>query len=279
MINGSKSSHLRMHIYAVICFLLCAIEKSSAEESFTDEKFLMSQCNAGDRNSCESIIELYQYKLISEDCIINMENLCKKEYSDACFILYFVYAWPVIDSVADLEFSMVKCDRQDDIEKGKQYLELSCEQGHLTACDQIGDGYEYGKNGYPKDPAKSIHYEIKSCDNGNGITCALLGFYYLDKVKDKSEAFKYFSMSCNIPESRQKSCFTIALMHEQGVGTEKNLQKAISVHEENCNINESQRSCQHLGVIYRDKIKDTPKSKAYFQKACEYGDEDSCSLK
>jgi TPR repeat protein len=177
---------------------------------------------------------------------------------------------------------------EKDIEKSRDFFELSASQGNTTAKAILGSFYlgltsEYsklnvlkgvenmknaGKLGHTasllfisycnligkygrQETENSLRNLQKAEAEENGFASWLLGLLYQDGIHtipadpDKSYCYylKALSLGCNY------AGISLANLYVQGIGVEKNLQKAIEYYQPLCDANESTALC-NLALIY-----------------------------
>ncbi len=187
--------------------------------------------------------------------------------------------------------------KEPDYQKAKAYAEKACDHNVGIGCDVLAS--LYGKRrGVPLDSSAFKHYMQKtvelfklSCQlNRNehyqeygryqdiAFACGKLGLIYdgenskglIEKDEKKSEA--YYQKACELQNNN--ACFMLAIIYE----SKQNMKKSIKYYTKLCERGAG--SCQYIALLYDigdDGIdRDPEKVKKYYQKACEYGDEDAC---
>lgn len=248
-----------------------------------EENHLIDACQQGSKQACHDLIRLYRKQIISPRCAPLMLDLCRKDYFEACMVLYFVHT--KVDVVANLKYSGVQCDRQLDLPKANQYIEETCEKEYPPACNQISSNYVKGQGGYPKNAGKGFEYYKQTCLSGFGSACYTLGLDYWEgsnfpwgQIKiDHKVSFDYFSEGCQ--KNHVPSCMFVAGMYMKGAGTAQNYNDALRVYSKICdhhNHRHTAKACYRVGVIYQKHLKIRSKSNQYFEKSCQKGFSKGC---
>jgi TPR repeat protein len=114
------------------------------------------------------------------------------------------------------------------------------------------------------------NYSYLMCQFGYGESC---GEFATNNLYSEN-AIVFYKKGCDLSDA--KSCNGLAEVYYEGLGTEKNLQKALTFYEKACGIynyrNEYNRACETVGTMYRlgkgTKI-DYNQAFLFYKKACD----------
>ena len=159
---------------------------------------------------------------------IDMEY-CQKGDAKACYEL---------GQIKENKFSVPK----ERLKDAADYLEKSCSLGYAKACEKLADFYKYPW-GLEIDKKKSKELGLRavklyeaSCEKEDAEACYGIGsmFYFFNDTVDQNlvAAFNYFAKGCDL--GHYISCDFTAKMYEEGMGTKKNIQKAIEISKLSC---------------------------------------------
>ncbi len=176
--------------------------------------------------------------------------------------------------------------------KAYKLLNHAAEQGHteamallgaelLMACN--GGGFNNPKSDrcwkISKDNKKAMNYLLKAAENGSSyanewlVTIYTSGFPGLEELKNETNAFYW----ANRNTDNARGLCTVAQMHEAGIGTEKNIQKAEKYYNESIKIGKGEeaefwveKSAEAIAKMYASGgnglNKDCEKSSRYLTK-------------
>lgn len=188
----------------------------------------------------------------------------------------------------------------------------ACEAGNALRCAEMGERHAWGR-GVEQDRKLMMSFYDRACKEGDTRGCRLLGASYLqDRLKqyDPVKAAKAFVQACHLEETPRCSdlarmlsdrdfgmrevalplvqeacdgedvylCAPIAEMYEQGIGVERDEERAKALFERACTPARS-RSCARLGSMYQTGAlvpQDALRALAALRKACSGGSTDSC---
>jgi TPR repeat protein len=120
--------------------------------------------------------------------------------------------------------------------------QMSCDhglgegRGDLNSCVELGRIYESGKIGALDSNAATELYQ-KACDANNARGCGHLAV----KVGDKTKALVLYTKACTIGYSYEydiytyQDCFRVGNMYRDGIGTGKDIAKALQYYKKACN--------------------------------------------
>ena len=131
--------------------------------------------------------------------------------------------------------------------------------------------------------ALAIESLRQACDShGKGQACALLSQAYYDGLgiqKNLPNSLQYSSKGCDkVEEPSGVSCYLAAQDYESEIFLELDYEKANSLYEKGCELNNSD-ACYELANNYYYGYgveESTRKATKYYQKACDLGDKAAC---
>lgn len=85
-----------------------------------------------------------------------------------------------------------------------------------------------------------------------------------------------FSIACDADYA--SGCTNLGKMHEMGLGTHKDAQKAVWFYQEACMMHDAE-SCAQLGSLYesgRGVLQDKALASRHYKNGCDSGDARSC---
>ncbi|KAH8675979.1 hypothetical protein BX600DRAFT_508167 [Xylariales sp. PMI_506] len=121
----------------------------------------------------------------------------------------------------------------DDIFKDENYAaELftqAAELGHPEAGFRMGDAYEHGKLGCPRDPALSVHFYTGAAEAGHaGAMMGLCAWYMVGAEpvleKDEEEAYEWARRSAEL--GLTKAQYAVGYFTEMGIGCRRDILEA-----------------------------------------------------
>jgi len=93
----------------------------------------------------------------------------------------------------------------------------SCNNGSGLGCWLVGYDYEYGKDGVKQDYFKANEYYKKGCKLNDGSSCCNLGYLYDNGQgvrQNKSIAKNYYGKACDLKS--QLGCKNYSILNSQG---------------------------------------------------------------
>jgi len=151
------------------------------------------------------------------------------------------------------------------------------ETGNAEAADYMGDMYEYGRGGLPKDLTQALSWYRRAESGGNIHAKASLGAMYLNGLgglpRDAEQAAKLFREAANGGDARGMN--GIGVMYEGGLGgLSKDPGQAVAWYFKAASGGDV-HGMVHLGDSYGDGIgglqKDPTKAVFWYRKAAEAG--------
>lgn len=155
------------------------------------------------------------------------------------------------------------------------YLEAA-KQGDAEAQYTVYELLAFDKSSlFSDDETKSCgEYLKKSADQGYASALAEWGRVQLHLVKDFDQAFRYFTMA--VDRGSLKACFWLGYCYLEGIGTERNTQKA-----EECFQKSIEGGNHHFGywgmAHCAQANKNYEKAIEYFQKSIDAGNPQACN--
>lgn len=184
-------------------------------------------------------------------------------------------------------------------------LKVTCDGGSDSDCATLGSVFEKGEK-VPRDlasagasyvracergdchlladfiKAEGGSYYKKSCDEGNGTSCFVLGSAYSigrGEPLDHAMSFQLFQKSCDAGLSR--GCGRLGISYMTGEGTSISTQKALESYEKGCS-GQNGPSCLEVAKLYHNHeggLKDDALVERRLKQACDYGVEAACTLR
>jgi serine/threonine protein kinase len=155
--------------------------------------------------------------------------------------------------------------------------------GNIGQCTNLGYAYLRGDEGLSKDSVRGEYLLRRACDGGDSLGCVILGnafLYgdYLEKDYVKAEALyiKAYNGNGNIPKS--ESLDQLRALAFDYLVDEKDNAHAVPMFNKACNWGDEQ-SCVELGYLYEngtDVPQDMEKAKQFFSRSCSMGNQQSC---
>ena len=133
--------------------------------------------------------------------------------------------------------------------KARLELEQSCLSGQPDACFQVGQAFEGGNEGFPRDAALAATEYARACDLEDARACNSIGcaLEYGDGVpRDSARANEAFERSCHLGEST--GCANVGYMAEHGEGTSKDVPRARALYIDAC------RAGEFYGCVHADML-------------------------
>lgn len=162
-------------------------------------------------------------------------------------------------------------------DKALELLKKGCDRGAVRGCRGAagllldGDG----------DLEAATELARKACKAKHGDSCYVLGVALFRGKTDYAGARTHFEAACSDDELDKKqgdACNFAGVIHLDGLGTDKDVAKALSFFERACQ-HESGPGCANAGKMYRQGVgatRDADKAKEMFAAACKLGHQESC---
>jgi len=251
---------------------------SHGEGTFQDYQNIIdifqSLCEKGNNEGCNSLAKVYNYGiLVPIDKKKSMQlflKSCKSGNSDSCLqasqLLYqggygnpktFKKALQLAEKAQALDttptdtYKYLISNIKSSIKHPPRYSNnikskpIKITDYHKSAISSIK------KHNYPQ----AFKYFRKSCDDGKGVSCTVLGTLYSQKEYGKFNMIysAYFnSKACNLDD--YEGCNNLAVNYYNGEGVHKNLKKSIDLFKKACN-NGYKESCKNYEILRQENKK------------------------
>jgi hypothetical protein len=186
---------------------------------------------------------------------------------------------------AELGLRLLDGGGREEIARAVPLLDRACKGRIASACSTLGHAYRRGVD-VQKDHEKSLVYFRAGCEAGEGrvLACVGLADVYLDGLgtaMDRARAIEILEPACegDVP----LACSRLGLIHTRGMGVpddEAHHRIGTKYYDKACRLGEA-GACVHLAELYRSGTGvpfDPRKARAFFQKACDAGDDSACSV-
>lgn len=283
------------------------VETASGEEAIASYR---KGCQLNYRKSCHNLAVAYEFWPTVDEPVEKVAELyskgCDLGYANSCFNLAINYAeGDGVEQNFDeyLRLNERACvlkeargcevlgDHYDDTAQMKLSLKfhlMGCELGEAYNCQQAAWKYGYDL-GEERDYGLYHKYNVTACDMGNRAAChnagrMLIGYSEIEApsfASDKKKGLEYLMQACHELEFAV-ACADAGDAYEKGDGTKVDLKLSRDLQKRGCDDLEepSSYACYSLAYIYyygNDSFKrDKKKSRRYFKKACDLGDEEAC---
>jgi TPR repeat protein len=155
----------------------------------------------------------------------------------------------------------------------------AADQGYADAQLWVGQYYESGRVGFPKDEREAARYYSLAADQGDAWAQAMLGGYYLNGrgglTMNTTEAARLLKLSAD--QGNPSAQETLGFMYASGNGVSRNDREAVRLFKLAANQGAA-RAQFHLGDMYqtgRGVPKDDPEAARLFKLAADQGDTDA----
>ena len=223
----------------------------------------LTACLNDEANSCHKVGDFYAQKKQFKTAIPYFAQACDLNHYESCNTLSTIYQ------------NALGVDQ--DLIKSAELLHKSCDGGSYRGCAVLGLIYLEG-NGVAKDEFLAKKYFDQACNEKEKRGCFGYGQYYQNKEKpDNIKAYRYHKLSCDAGE--KVGCFFVKMYKMQKVNADLSLEKNNDHVETLCEqgLSTACRSIAESIELSEEKEKNKAKIKSYYQKACRFGDKESCS--
>lgn len=188
-------------------------------------------------------------------------------------------------------------------EEAKKLYQLSCDNGYFDGCTLLGDLYNFSTSKTQLRIANKFYF--RGCKGGDELGCIKLA----QNLNLQSSNLDFSSIHADFKEGCESNnyikCVNLAILLEYGLGTEKNITRAISLYSRACNfiysggciylaklseknghifeaIKQYTKACNDLHPIACTKLgllienKDPKEAYYRFDMACNNGDTNAC---
>ncbi|UQA58503.1 tetratricopeptide repeat protein [Polyangium aurulentum] len=173
---------------------------------------------------------------------------------------------------------------REQVARAVPLLDKACKGRVASACNTLGHAYRRGGE-VERDQEKSLVYFRTGCEAGEGrvLACVGLADVYIDGLGaevDRARAIAILAPACegDVP----LACSRLGQIHTTGMGVpddEAHHRVGAKYYDKACRLGEA-GACVHLANLYRSGTGvpfDPRKARAFFQKACDAGDDFACS--
>ncbi|WNY97956.1 TPR repeat protein [Sulfurospirillum sp. 'SP'] len=161
----------------------------------------------------------------------------------------------------------------------------------ITVTNMYADALDMGLRMEKKgDYAQARKFHKQGCDQGNGDSCARLGYLMRvgwgleERTFDDEGATKHYQKACD--NNSTLGCYLLADSYESGLGINKDETKALGYYKKSCGMDGDEskfgselltaNGCAHLARKFYDK---EPKTAfQYAKKSCDNGNGEGCLL-
>ncbi|KIJ53911.1 hypothetical protein M422DRAFT_64194 [Sphaerobolus stellatus SS14] len=129
-----------------------------------------------------------------------------------------------------------------------ELLAQAAELGNAPSAYKLGECYEYGRLGCPKDPALSIHYYNIAAQQNHPDACFALTAWYLvgsPGVLPQSDTESYLWAKKAADQGLAKAMYALGYFSEVGIGVPANLNDAIRYYKSAASLGDK-RAMQRL---------------------------------
>jgi len=199
---------------------------------------------------------------------------CKGDEVSACYMLSAIY------------YQGLGVDKN--LTKGNEYSLKACNLGSANGCHSVGYMLSTGVGTTKIDKKKSAIYLEKACQKNLPMACLQLTDYY-SHAHLKAYSFKRIQEMYKQTQNSYKklcdrkngfSCGIVGKMYALGKGEEVNWGKANEYFKKECEYNNHEGGCIHLGYAYLNgtQIRNTTKAKELLKEGCQLEFGFACSL-
>ncbi len=168
-----------------------------------------------------------------------------------------------------------------DAKKGYSYFETACTKKlYAGGCTAMGEMHLYGIGGIKKDYKVALARTSEGCKAQDPYGCYLEGTMHekgLGTKVDINKAASLYKRACK--EDVPHACVQLAVLQEEGRGTEKDPAAAAKTFGDYCEKSNFTAACYQLGRMY-EQGKSVPRqltvAEELFKKSCSGGDISGC---
>ena len=155
-----------------------------------------------------------------------------------------------------------------------------CDEGGAKSCSVLGELYERGTGGAPKDPTLARRAYERGCDRRNQEACAALSELLLSESGGPSDPRRALSLAtdgCEGALPMRRACFALGRLHEVGdAGVSRDLVKAKRLYEAACKDRHG-AACTRRGVLALEgPSRNEAEAKQFLDEACVQRDPAGC---
>ena len=155
-----------------------------------------------------------------------------------------------------------------------------CDDGGGNSCALLGELYEQGRGGAPKDLEQARRAYEKGCDKRNHQACSALSELLLSEaggLANPQRALELAREECegSIPDRR--ACFALGMIHEQGAaGVSRDTVKAKSLYEHACKDQYGPACARRGAMALEGPSPNEAEAKSFLDAACGQRDPQGC---
>jgi uncharacterized protein len=166
-----------------------------------------------------------------------------------------------------------------DLGRAAQAYRRGCDLGDAAACNNLADALAYG-DGVERDVVRSASLYGRACRLGQALGCANSGQMFengLGVFRDRARARELYQTACMSGDVY--GCLHAEMLAAQDAGAPREAQRALAHWRRAC-ARGSAKACAFVGIMYEDgtdsMARDADKSLEAMKRACGLGDERGC---
>jgi TPR repeat protein len=140
--------------------------------------------------------------------------------------------------VGDQAFALLGCEEGNFADCQK-----SCDARNPKGCQRLGEMYNKGGGGAPKDLHKAMGAFLRACDFGLTLGCHNYAVLVMQTGGEKTVGATFFEQACE--SDHAESCFSWAMCLKEGIGVPRDPSKGDQVLQKACKLG-SRNACQRL---------------------------------
>ncbi len=153
------------------------------------------------------------------------------------------------------------------------YYQEGAKHGDESSYSSLGIMYYNGER-TPKNKELAFECFKKAAKKGNEVAYVNLARFYLKGEVVKRNPNRAYELYLKVADTMKEACFNLALMSIDGIGCEKDIDKAISYYEKTSMMGDTEAMLA-LGNLYdegKEVAKDKLKALHYYQMAADKDD-------
>lgn len=206
-------------------------------------RMLVESCTLGDAPGCgfagRLVLDGHGITQDARRGIGMLDHACSDGIASACRVAIRWLADP--EHARGISDGVATRDRLD--------LLLDCYDGTAGQCDQVGQRYAVGRDGFPRDLERAARAYARGCLAGQRLSCNNLGdeYEYGDGVpRDLAHAALLYEHACKIGEAL--GCANLGHLLENAEGVARDLPRARTLYRDAC-IRGETYACLHAAMI------------------------------
>jgi TPR repeat protein len=179
-----------------------------------------------------------------------------------------------------LDYSRGRDGYPRDLARSAEAYERGCTLDQKVACNNLGDAYEYG-DGVRRDLPRAVELYDRACRGGEPLGCANLGHLIENgegTPRDVPRARSLYRDACAAGDVY--GCLHEAMSAVESPATPAEAQRALERWQRACDAR-SARACAFVGVLYEDGpdgyARDEDRSRWAMKRACDLGEPLGCA--